>query len=154
MAAHFSGTPRQTRALDTYIKLMRASNTVSARLNRTLAREHRLTESQLGVLEALLHLGPMSQTQLCAKILRSGSNLTTVLDNLERDGLVQRIRDTSDRRVQMVHLTEEGRRHIAGVFPAHVQTIVEALDGLSATEHAELARLCRKLGLAAADRQP
>lgn len=149
MATHFSGTPRERQALDTLIKLMRASGTVSARLNRTLAREHGLTESQLGVLEVLLHVGPMSQTQLCAKILRSGSNLTTVVDNLERDGLVRRVRGVEDRRVQMVHLTDAGRRRIAEVFPAHVQAIVGVLDGLSAAEQADLGRLCRKLGLAA-----
>src|SRR4051794_31053249 len=102
MPNHYSGTPREILALDSFVKLTRATNTLTGRLYGPLMREHGLTESQLGVLEALLHLGPMAQSQLCAKILRSGSNLTTVVDNLERNGWVRRERGAEDRRVQMV----------------------------------------------------
>ena len=148
MATKYNGSPREMRALDAFIKLMRASSSVGGRLYGQLAREEGLTESQLGVLEALHHLGSMSQGELCGKLLKSGSNLTTVIDNLERDGLVRRERDAEDRRVQNVHLTEEGRRVIRRVFPGHVQRIVDAMSALSADEQQELGRLCRKLGTA------
>ena len=147
MPTHFKGTPQETAALDALIKLFRASNTVSGRLFGTLQKEHGLTESQLGVLEAIHFLGPMQQTGLCEKILRSGSNVTTVVDNLERNGLVKRERDANDRRVQVVHLTEAGRKLIARVFPQHVERVVDALSPLNRDEQKELGRLCRKLGL-------
>jgi MarR family 2-MHQ and catechol resistance regulon transcriptional repressor len=89
----------------------------------------------------------MPQTQLCAKILRSGSNITTVVDNLERDGLVRRERQESDRRVQVVHLTDAGRKLIIRAFPSHVRRIADTFGVLSRDEQQELARLCRKLGL-------
>jgi MarR family 2-MHQ and catechol resistance regulon transcriptional repressor len=151
MPTHYQGEPHETLALDTIIKLFRASGSVASRLYSPLAREHGLTESQLGVLEALHFLGPLSQGQLCRKILKSGSNLTTVVDNLERDGLVRRERDAQDRRIQMVHLTVAGRARLDEVFPAHVGRVASLCGALSAEEQRELGRLCRKLGRAAAE---
>ena len=54
MPTHFRGEASQVRALDTYIKLSRASDSIDSRLAAALAREG-LTTGQLGVLEALLH---------------------------------------------------------------------------------------------------
>ena len=60
MSTHFKGKAGQVRALDAYIKLSRASGTIDARLAANLA--HRgLTSGQLGAMEALMHLGPLSQ---------------------------------------------------------------------------------------------
>ena len=148
MATHYDGTPTQRLALDTFIKLSRSMSAVSARLMPPLQKEFGITESQLGVLEALLHLGPLTQGQLCQKILRSGSNLTTVVDNLERDGLVRRERDADDRRVQVVSLTTKGEELIDRALPRHVARVTESVSALTAEEQRELGRLCRKLGIA------
>lgn len=147
MGTHYHGTPPETRALDAFIKLMRASDSIDADLSRHL-REIGLTQGQLAILEALLHLGPMSQQQLAAKILRSGSNVTTVVDNLEKQELVRRTRRSDDRRVVEVSLTEKGRRHIEERFPLHARRITELLAALEPGEQAELAALCKKLGRA------
>jgi MarR family 2-MHQ and catechol resistance regulon transcriptional repressor len=105
-----------------------------------------LTESQFGVLEALDHLGPLCQTDLAAKILRSVGNLTTVIGNLERRGLVTRRIDAADRRVRLVELTSAGRSLIRSVFPDHARALVEALAVLTAEEQTALGELCKKLG--------
>src|SRR3954464_11795770 len=102
MPTRYQGTEQEVLALETVIKLSRSLNSLSSHLLPPLQKEFGITESQLAVLESLHHLGPLNQGQLCQKILRSGSNLTTVLDNLERDGLVRRDRDPNDRRVQIV----------------------------------------------------
>ena len=151
MPTHYKGSARDVVALDTFVKLVRAADTVTGRLYGPMQREHGITESQLGVLEALYHLGPMAQTQLCGKILKSGSNLTTVVDNLERRGLVRRERDGADRRVQVVHLTAAGKRAIEQAFPGHVERVAEMLGRLTRDEQKQLGRLCRKLGLACAE---
>jgi MarR family transcriptional regulator, 2-MHQ and catechol-resistance regulon repressor len=145
MPTHFNGTPRQQRALNAYIKLYRASESVSARINAHLA-EHKLTVSQFGVLEALYHLGPLHQAQLAQKILKTTGNLTHVIDHLEARGLVERQRQ-QDRRYIAVHLTAAGEALIADIFPQHVQRVVDAFDCLTDAEQAELERLCKKLGL-------
>lgn len=133
-------------ALEAFIKLRRAAESVSNRVNRHLAAAA-LTESQFGVLEALLHLGPLSQAILASKILRSSGNLTVVVDNLEKRGLVVRSRESRDRRFITVSLTPAGEQLIRSLFPAHLERIVDEFARLSPAEQAELARLCRKLGL-------
>jgi MarR family 2-MHQ and catechol resistance regulon transcriptional repressor len=148
---HYEGSEDERRALGAFVKLLRAAWWVSER-----AGEHRkeagLTETQWGVLEALYHLGPMVQTRLAHKLLSSASNLTRVLDNLERDGLVVRERDEEDRRCYRVRLTAEGRRAVDDVLPGHVRGIVRIMGALSPGEQEELGDLCRKLGRAAAAR--
>jgi len=149
MPTHYRGKPADVLALDAFIKLMRAADSVYADLHRQLAGLG-LTHGRLAVLEALLHLGPMSQQQLAGKIMRSSSNVTTVIDNLEKQGLVRRTRRTSDRRVVDVSLTAAGRRHIETRFPQHVLRIQQLFGALSDAEQRTLGRLCRKLGRAAA----
>jgi MarR family 2-MHQ and catechol resistance regulon transcriptional repressor len=140
---------RTLLALGGFVKLRRAANSLAARLNPVLAQAHGLTESQFGVLEALWHLGPMAQARLCQKLLVSGSNLTTVLDNLERRGLVRRNPDPDDRRAHLVSLTPAGRALIAEAFPGHAARITALFGALTQEEQRTLGRLCRKLGLAA-----
>ena len=147
MATHFNGSPEEKQALDTYIKLLRATETVSTRIHRHLA-ETDLTVSQFGVLEALLHLGPLCQRDIGRKILRSGGNMTLVIDNLEKRGLVERCRGEEDRRFIEVRLTPAGQELIEQVFPRHAQTVKQAFTALSEVEQQELSRLCRTLGLA------
>ena len=144
MGTHYRGAPRETRSLDAYIKLLRAAESVLSRAHRRTACD--LTVSQFGVLESLLHLGPMHQRRIGSKLLKSGGNVTMVIDNLEKRGLVQRRRDQKDRRYVSVHLTPAGERMIREVFPRHVESIAEEMGRLSAAEQEELARLCRKLG--------
>ncbi len=146
MATHYQGTDQEKRALDAYIKLLRAAESVAARLAQEL-RDDQLTISQFGSLEALLHLGPMSQRQLGNKLLKSSGNVTMVIDNLEKRGLVQRQREAHDRRVVTLHLTADGRRLIEEIFPRHVDDIVAEMACLTAAEQDTLGQLCRKVGL-------
>lgn len=150
MPSHFKGRADEVLALGTFIKLARGLNAVQARVIPPLQKDYGLTESQFAVLEALHHLGPLSQGQLCSKILRSGSNVTTVVDNLERDKLVRRERDEDDRRVQIVSLTERGRSLVVSALPVHVGRLTTLMSALTKDEQRELGRLCRKLGTAAA----
>src|SRR5260370_12266239 len=124
---------------------MRAAQSTGARLNAGLV-EAGVTESQFGVLESLYHLGPLHPCDLGAKLLCSSGNMTLVLDNLERRGLVRRQRGRTDRRFVTVHLTDAGRRLIAEVFPRHRAGIVRALGVLGDDEQDALWPLGRKLG--------
>jgi MarR family 2-MHQ and catechol resistance regulon transcriptional repressor len=146
MPTHHAGPPGEVRALDTYIKLMRATECINAKLAQAL-NEVGLTMGQLAVLEALLHLGPLGQRELGRKLLRSDANVTTVVDNLERAGWVTRARSREDRRIVVVELTEPGRKKIAQVFPAHARRVTGLLGALSAEEQDALGRLAKKLGL-------
>jgi MarR family 2-MHQ and catechol resistance regulon transcriptional repressor len=145
MPTHYSGTNAEARTLDTFIKLTRCTNSVLARLaeRETIGD---LTYSQFAVLEVLYHLGAMTQGDICTKVLKSGSNMTTVIDNLERDGMVRRVRNEKDRRMIHVHLTETGKKKVKAVLPGHVDAMVEVFSVLTVSEQETLASLCKKLG--------
>ncbi|HET7187633.1 MAG TPA: MarR family transcriptional regulator [Gemmatimonadaceae bacterium] len=151
MPTRYQGTERERLALDAFIKLSRCMNAVQGKLLPSLQRDFGLTESQIAILEALHHLGPLTQGELCRKILRSGSNVTTVIDNLERAGLVRRERGADDRRIQVAHLTEAGRSLLDRALPAHVERITTLMGKLEPDEQRDLGRLCRKLGRAVAE---
>lgn len=146
MPTHYEGSPKVVMALDTYIKLTRAADSFNARMMGRGALED-LTISQFGVLEVLYHLGPMCQGTISQKLLKSTGNMTLVIDNLEKHGLVQRVRSSEDRRMIMIELTAAGREKIERVFPEHARQISEEMGVLTAEEQVELGRLCRKLGL-------
>ncbi len=145
MPSHYSGTRTEMRTLDTFIKLTRCTNSLFTRLTErnTLGD---ITPSQFAVLEALFHLGSMTQGKVSSKVLKSGSNITTVIDNLERDGLVRRERDAKDRRVIYVHLTEAGQSKLDAVLPGHIAALVEEFSILSVSEMETLGNICKKLG--------
>ncbi len=146
MGTKYKGTDKERLALDTYIKLQRAAETALNRTSRLLA-ELGLSVSQFGVLEALYHLGCLSQRDLAEKLLKSTANMTSVLKLMEKRGLIQRQRSELDNRYIDVDLTEEGRALIAGYFPRHVALMVEEMAALTEDEQAQLSQLCRKLGL-------
>jgi MarR family 2-MHQ and catechol resistance regulon transcriptional repressor len=109
----------------------------------------KLTISQFGVLEALYHKGPLCQRDIGSKILKSSGNITMVIDNLERQNLVSRIRDEKDRRYFTINLTESGTDLIATVFADVEAAIVTEMASLEEGEQELLGQLCKKLGMKA-----
>ncbi|HKV48654.1 MAG TPA: MarR family transcriptional regulator [Candidatus Acidoferrales bacterium] len=147
MPTHYNGTADEERALCAFINFMRSADSLVARLDAQIEMSG-LTHGQFAVLETLLHLGPLNQCDLARKLLRSGGNVTIVIDNLEKRGLVRRERQTEDRRMVVVSLTSAGRRLIACIFPKHAAAITAEMSRLSSEEQDTLRALCRKLGTA------
>ncbi len=139
-------------AVRAYVKLLRASRTVIARVEPLLAGCN-LTPTQLGVLEALLHKGPMSQRELGGKVLTSAANMTDLIDKLQRRGLLHRAPSTTDRRSVRVELTPAGRALIEDVFPRHAQDIARAMGSLTRGELQTLGTLLRRLGRGSDERE-
>ena len=149
MGSRHNGGVEEVRALNAFIALSRAADSVETRTHDVMAGAG-LTESQFGVLEALYHVGPLCAAELAKKVLRSRGNLTLVIANLERDGLAERTTRAEDRRYRTVELTGKGRKLMKSIFPRHARLVAKTMNALSPSEQDELRRLCRKLGLAAA----
>ena len=145
MPTKYRGSQDEVRALNALINLMRSADACSASLQRELAGS-RVTSSQFGILEALLHLGPLCQGELANKLLRSCGSMTSVVEGLEKKKLVERRRDGSDKRFVRVQLTDKGKGIISKIFPQHAKTVATQFQALTAPEQDELRRLCRKLG--------
>lgn len=147
MGTHFKGTKAEIDALNAYIKLMRAAESVTTRAHAVLPKD--VTLAQFGALEALLHRGPLSQSDLAGKLLKSGGNITLIVDNLEKAGHVVRERSSEDRRFVTVSLTDSGRAFITDLFPKVAASITRELGALSSAEQFTLGWLCKKAGLGA-----
>jgi MarR family 2-MHQ and catechol resistance regulon transcriptional repressor len=147
MPSRHQGTEEERLALDLTIKVARASQALMNRVMGDVVASG-VSPSQFGVLDALHHLGPMTLGDLAKKHLKSPNNMTSVVDTMERSGLVERRRCEQDRRVIYVDITDKGRDIFLRLWPGHVERIVEAVKNLSASEQQELAALCKKLGQA------
>ncbi|MCZ8154702.1 MAG: MarR family transcriptional regulator [Leptospira sp.] len=145
MGTKFKGSKKEVQALDTFIKLNRATESLSARVTADFSKLN-ISESQFGVLESLYHLGPLCQKSLGSKILKSTGNITLVIDNLEKRNLVERVRDNNDRRFITIYLTSDGKNLIEKIFPDHVKRITNEFSILTAEEQDMLGRICKKLG--------
>jgi len=146
MGTQFRGSKKTKEALNSYIKLIRSAESLSSKINLELS-EFGLTESQFGVLDALLHLGPMKHKEIGKKILKSGGNITMVINNLERRELVQRKRGEKDKRQFIIHLTSKGKNKIQEVLPTIVKKIKKHFEILNKVEQKELQKLCKIVGL-------
>ena len=144
---------QQQAVVRAYVKLNRATRAVLDAVAPRVAASS-LTLTQLGVLEAVRHKGPMTQRELGRKVLTSAGNMTDVIDKLVRRGLIGRA--PRDGRSVQIELKPEGHRLIADLFPRHAADIASCFATLTPEELAELDRLLRKVGLCAAalDLQP
>lgn len=145
MGRSFKGTAAEERALGAYVKLARAANTALA-YARVGLEDAGLSLGQFAVLEALYHVGPLNLGDLARRILTSSGNLTLVVDNLEKRGLVKRRQQGRDKRFILATITPAGRRLIARIFPQHARRITEVMERLSPADQEKLGALCRKLG--------
>jgi MarR family transcriptional regulator, 2-MHQ and catechol-resistance regulon repressor len=137
---------KEKGALKLYTRLMRATNVVTEKMHGHL-RDHRLSISQFGVMEALYHLGPLCQKDLGKKILKTSGNITLVIDNLEKRDLVMRKKDPEDRRRFTITLTPKGFDLIEKIFPRHSKIAESIFAVLDFEEQNQLGELLKKLGL-------
>lgn len=146
MPTKYNGTEEEKLVLNAYISFLRCYNSVLERLAGFLLKQ-KLTFSQFGVLEALYFLGPMNQKTVSKKILKSASNICTVLENLEKRKLIERRISEKDKRNIMVYLTRHGEEMIKTLFPIHLKQIKNEFSVLSKSEIESFYKICKKIGL-------
>lgn len=129
----------------TFLVLWRATRAVEAWALGSIQTTG-LCSSDFGVLEALLHKGPLPVNVLGKKLLLTSGSMTTSVDRLVDRGLVARKHDPTDRRVRVVALTAAGRRLITTAFARHETHLDDLVAVLSRDERATLVALLRKLG--------
>jgi len=103
-------------------------------------------------LEALLHKGPLTISEIQEKVRLASGSMTAAVDRLERLGLVVRKSSPSDRRARVIELTAQGRRLAASCFERHAKDLEALMSTLSQEEKEELYKSLKKLGLLAAEK--
>jgi len=132
-------------ALSLFVKLTRAHDTFE-HLTAANIREAGLTPAQFGVVECLGHKGSMLIGDLTKKHFVSGGNMTVVVDNLEKEGIVRRSVNKEDKRAFFVQLTPKGKRLFKTTFIPHAHYVTKLASVLTEAEQAELGSLLKKLG--------
>jgi len=103
-------------------------------------------------LEALLHKGPLTISEIQDKVRLASGSMTAAVDRLEKLGLVVRKTSARDRRARVVELTEEGGRLAASSFEQHAKDLEALMSSLSEKEMKQLYGSLKKLGLLAAEK--
>jgi MarR family transcriptional regulator, 2-MHQ and catechol-resistance regulon repressor len=103
-------------------------------------------------LEALLHKGPLTISDIQDKVRLASGSMTAAVDRLERLGLVVRKSSPSDRRARVVELTLQGKRLAASCFERHAKDLDALMSALSQEEKEQLYESLKKLGLLAAEK--
>ena len=138
------------RGVHIFLVLSRATRAVEARALASIAGTG-LCASDFGVLEALLHKGPLPVNALGKKVLLTSGSMTAAVDRLVARRLVARNDDSRDRRVRVVALTPEGRRLIKSAFARHASDLDEVVSVLTETERSTVLALLKRLGQGADD---
>ena len=115
--------------------------------------------TDFAALEALLHKGPLTISEIQDKVRLASGSMTAAVDRLEKLRLVVRKSSPSDRRARVVELTAQGKRLAASCFERHAQDLEALMSVLSEREMEQLhgsteeARTARS-GKASPARQP
>lgn len=116
------------------------------RESHRLFRPFGLTGAQYNVLNVLESVPQgMSQRELSQVLVVDRSNVTGLLDRMEKAGWVKRADDPEDRRVYRVSLTTAGRRLWAKVHPRYIERVDEVTRGISSTQMKTLIGLLKQL---------
>jgi MarR family transcriptional regulator, 2-MHQ and catechol-resistance regulon repressor len=104
-------------------------------------------------LEALLHKGSLTITEIQEKVMLASGSMTAAVDRLEKRGLLVRKSTSNDRRARLLEITPEGSRTVKKAFTHHAAVLESAMTVLSNVEKRQLHALLKKLGLFARDKK-
>ena len=129
--------------LSTLVVFTRAEHAIHRQELQTI-RESGLTTAQFGVLEALYNKGDLRIGELIEKILTTSGNITVVIKNLEKDGLIKKNPDPEDKRSTIISITDKGKEVIESILPNHIHNIERIFSVLTDEEKVTLKNILKK----------
>jgi DNA-binding MarR family transcriptional regulator len=140
-----SGLPIDELALAVASNLWRSSQAFKQKLEREVLRQHDLSFSSFSTLFIVWIWGPIETREIAKSQSISKATVTSLLNTLEKNGLVRRKTSRQDKRLVLAELTAKGRNTIEWVFPKFNQGEAEMARLLTEAEQLELSRLLRKI---------
>lgn len=131
--------------LKTITVLFRATNMIQKVILEDVT-QYGLNPTEFGALEVLYHKGPQSVQTICDKVLIASSSMSYVIENLIKNDYIKKIRNTNDKRVHMVHLSDTGQTLMDQIYPKHVEKLRNVISILESEEEIILQDLLKKLG--------
>ena len=124
---------RQFHGFAAWLQLVRAYNFVESRISADL-REDDLTLAQFDALVGLCQMGGVSQQELADHLLVTKGNVIGLIDRLSARGFVERRRSATDRRVNLLEITESAHRLVERVLPRQLELISRLMTTLTRAE--------------------
>jgi MarR family 2-MHQ and catechol resistance regulon transcriptional repressor len=135
---------RTQKSMTTWIQLVRAFGKIRA-YELGYISQNGLTMNRFEVLEALYHRGALPISTITKLISSTPGNVTVVIKNLQRDGMVEVKTDIGDKRTRIVSISELGKSVIGAMFDGHSQNLKSCFEEFSDEELDQLFTLLRKL---------
>jgi DNA-binding MarR family transcriptional regulator len=146
MDREFNARRDDHSALRIWLRLLTCTQLIERRVRSGLREEFGTTLPRFDLMAQLeRHRDGLKMNEISRMLMVTGGNVTTIVDQLEKEGLVERLDEPDDRRAFRIRLTRVGDKSFAEMARAHEQWVVELLSGLSRREHDELLKLLAKL---------
>ncbi|BDG61540.1 MarR family winged helix-turn-helix transcriptional regulator [Caldinitratiruptor microaerophilus] len=130
-------TDRQVAEIE---ELLRSVATILKKRGRDILADFDITPPQLDALLVLREHGELTMGELCQKMFLACSTATDLIDRMERNQLIERVRDTSDRRVIRLRILPKGHSIIGEVLAARRAYLARVLAELGAEDKEQLIR--------------
>lgn len=139
--------PLSKRRLKMWIRLLGVTRAAEGELREFLRVKHDTTLPRFDVMAALYRRREgVTMSELSRMLLVSNGNATTVVDRLEKDGLVRRTPSETDRRTVFVALTADGLSQFEGLAADHEAEVSRRFAGLSEADLDTLTDILKRMG--------
>ena len=132
-------TDETHESLRLWLRLLTCSHLIENHVRKSLGKRFKTTLPRFDLMAQLERVPEgLQMGELSRRMLVTGGNVTGIVDQLERAGLIVRTEDPADRRVYLVKLTKEGRRLFGQMAVEHESWIVDLFSGISKREQRAL----------------
>ena len=139
------GNKHSRESLRLWLRLLACESMIEQYVRTKLRQEFAITLPQFDVLAELEYMGkPLTMTELSTQLMVSNGNITGVVDRLVRDNYVARLPSLSDRRVQLITLSEKGSKEFKNMALQHQNWVGDAFAELDINEIQKITNLLNK----------
>jgi len=132
-------TDETHESLRLWLRLLTCSHLIENQVRKALGKRFKTTLPRFDLMAQLERVPEgLQMGELSRRMLVTGGNVTGIVDQLERAGLIVRTEDPADRRVYLVKLTKEGRRLFGQMAVEHESWIVNLFSGIPKREQRAL----------------
>jgi DNA-binding MarR family transcriptional regulator len=129
-----------------WLRLLTCTQMIERKVRSRLRERFATTLPRFDLMAQLeRHAEGLKMNELSRLLMVTGGNVTAIVDQLEKEGLVERLDEPADRRAFRVRLTRTGERSFAEMARAHEEWVVELFGGMSRREQDDLLRLLAKV---------
>ena len=142
------------RALRVWLRLLTCTQMIERRVRSRLRERFATTLPRFDLMAQLeRHPEGLKMNELSRLLMVTGGNVTGIVDQLEKEGLVERLDEPADRRAFRIRLTRTGERSFVEMARAHEEWVVELFAGMTRREQDELLKLLAKVKQQAVEKE-